>query len=365
MNNKVSRYQVGMLLFLLYCSLYIGLGGIILLRKSGDEILISMILGVIIGYIPLGMYLKVNSSLPKCNIYEKNTRLFGNFLGKILNTLILIIYICFYIIAIREIVIFSASKYLQNTPYFILGLLVIITSLIICFKGLECIFRISRLSFIATIIFIIIIEVSVLKYVEIGNIFPMLTGNNYIKDILSGAIFEASSCSILTVLLFTIRKDDIIENEKYNKTAIIFYTISGISLIIVMFLLLTCFAHKLSTLFRYPEYIGLKKIGFSSSELHLENLLAFRWIFYMLSLSLISLYGIKCGIENFVKDEKKVKWIVIIISVIAAILSEFILGNINHSIIIIKNYYTLFLALPLFIILTIIFIRCLMLKNKS
>ena len=350
MNNKVSRFQVGMLLFLLYCSLYIGLGDIILLRKSGDEILISMILGVIIGYIPLGMYLKVNSCLPKCNIYEKNTRLFGNFLGKILNTLILI---------------FSASKYLQNTPYFILGLLVIITSLIICFKGLECIFRISRLSFIATIIFIIIIEVSVLKYVEIGNIFPMLTGNNYIKDILSGAIFEASSCSILTVLLFTIRKDDIIENEKYNKTAIIFYTISGISLIIVMFLLHTCFDHKLSTLFRYPEYIDLKKIGFSSSELHLENLLAFRWIFYMLSLSLISLYGIKCGIENFVKDEKKVKWIVIIISVIAVILSEFILGNINHSIIIIKNYYTLFLALPLFIILTIIFIRCLMLKNKS
>ena len=94
MNNKISRYQVGMLLFLLYCSLYIGLGDIILLRKSGDEILISMILGVIIGYIPLFMYLKVNSSLPKCNIYEKNTRLFGNFLGKILNALILIIYIC-------------------------------------------------------------------------------------------------------------------------------------------------------------------------------------------------------------------------------------------------------------------------------
>lgn len=364
MNNKVSRYQVGMLLFLLYCSLYIGLGDIILLRKSKDEILISMILGMIIGYVPLFMYLKVNSCLPKYNIYEKNIKLFGNILGKILNILILIIYVCFYIIAIREIVIFASSKYLKNTPYFILGLLVIITSLIICFKGLECIFRISRLSFLVTILFILIIEIAVLKYVEIGNLFPMLTGNNYIKDILSGAIFEASSCSILTVLLFTIRKDDIKENEKYNKTAIIFYTISGISLIIVMFLLLTCFDHKLSTLFRYPEYIGLKKIGFSSSELHLENLLAFRWIFYMLSLSLISLYGIKCGIENFIKSKEKVKWIIIIISILSIILSKYVLGNINHSIILIKKYYTMFLAIPLFIILTIIFIRCLTIKKK-
>lgn len=363
MNNKVSRIQIGMFLALICCSLYLGISDIILLRKSGNEVLISMLLGTFLGLIPVLMYFKINSSFPDLNIYEKNVKIFGKTFGNILNFLILLIYIVMLTISIRSIVIFITSKYLQTTSYSLVGALVIITTVIICFKGLEVIARVSQLSFLASIFFMFVIEIFLIKYVDIGNVLPLMASNNYLSNIISGAMYHVSTCSILTTLLLTISKSSIKEPEKYNKTIIIFYLIGSLSLCLVMFFVISCFGYKVATLFRYPEYILLKKIGLSGSGLHLENLLAFRWIFYILSLTNIALYGIICGVKSFSKKTKLNKILTIIIAIICMYLGKFAFGNIPHSIIMIKKYYIPFIALPMFIILTIIFIRCLLIKG--
>lgn len=365
MNNKVSSIQIGMLLALVCCSFYLGISDIILLRTSENEVLIAMIIGVILGLIPVLMYLKVNSSLPNLNIYKKNIKLFGKVIGNIINILIIIIYMVMLTIAIRAIVIFVTSKYLQNTPFYFVGTLVIITCLIICFNGLETIARVSQLSFFASIVFMVIIEFFLIQYVEIGNIIPMISEGNYLSDIFKGAIYYAATCSLLSMLLLTISKSKIKDKEKYNKNIIIFYFIGSLSLVIVMFFVVSCFGYKMGSLFRYPEYILLKKIGISGSELHLENLLAFRWIFYMLALANLSLYGIIHGIKHFSKKIKLNKIITIVISLICMILGKLSFGDIPHSIIVVKNNYVLFIAIPMFIILLIMFIRCLFIKKES
>lgn len=365
MNNKVSSIQIGMLLALVCCSFYLGISDIILLRTSENEVLIAMIIGVILGLIPVLMYLKVNSCLPNLNIYKKNIKLFGKVIGNIINILIIIIYMVMLTIAIRAIVIFVTSKYLQNTPFYFVGTLVIITCLIICFNGLETIARVSQLSFFASIVFMVIIEFFLIQYVEIGNIIPMISEGNYLSDIFKGAIYYAATCSLLSMLLLTISKSKIKDKEKYNKNIIIFYFIGSLSLVIVMFFVVSCFGYKMGSLFRYPEYILLKKIGISGSELHLENLLAFRWIFYMLALANLSLYGIIHGIKHFSKKIKLNKIITIVISLICMILGKLSFGDIPHSIIVVKNNYVLFIAIPMFIILLIMFIRCLFIKKES
>lgn len=365
MNNKVSSIQIGMLLALVCCSFYLGISDIILLRTSENEVLIAMIIGVILGLIPVLMYLKVNSCLPNLNIYKKNIKLFGKVIGNIINILIIIIYMVMLTIAIRAIVIFVTSKYLQNTPFYFVGTLVIITCLIICFNGLETIARVSQLSFFASIVFMVIIEFFLIQYVEIGNIIPMISEGNYLSDIFKGAIYYAATCSLLSMLLLTISKSKIKDKEKYNKNIIIFYFIGSLSLVIVMFFVVSCFGYKMGSLFRYPEYILLKKIGISGSELHLENLLAFRWIFYMLALANLSLYGIIHGIKHFSKKIKLNKIITIVISLICMILGKLSFGDIPHSIIVVKNNYVLFIAIPMFIILLIMLIRCLFIKKES
>lgn len=365
MNNKISKFQISMFLALICSSLYLGLSNIILLRKSGNEVLISMIVGTILGLIPIFMYLKINSSLPKLNIYQKNISLFGKFFGNIINILYILIYIVMLIIATRSIIVFVTSKYLLNTPYIFVGLLVIITCLIICFKGLETIARVSQLMFIASLLFIIIIEISLIQFIEIKNILPLFSSNNYIFNIIDGAIYHVGSVSLLTMLLLAINKSKIKDQKNYNITIISFYLLTSLLLTIVMSFVISCFGYNLASLFRYPEYILLKKINISSSELHLENLLAFRWIFYAIALVNISLYGIICGIKNYIKKVKLSNMIIIIIAVVCIIIGDTVFKYVPKTIILVKDYYIPFIAIPMFLILLITFIKCLFLKKES
>lgn len=364
MNKKISGIQVGMLLYLICCSFYLGLNDIILLNKSSNQVLISMILGTLIGLIPVFMYLKINDTMSDLNIYEKNKKLFGKVFGSIINIIIILSYMIFLVIAIRAIVIFVTSKYLQVTPYIFVGFLAVLTCFIICYKGIETIARISQISFWASLILMIFIEIFLFRYVEIENILPIFT-ENYISNTLEGAIYHASTCGFLTLLLLSIKKSKIKNPKKYNITVLAFYLLSSVSLIIVMFFAVSCFGYKMASLFRYPEYILLKKIGLLNSELHLENLLAFRWIFYMLGLAIISLYGIMKGIENFNKNVKIKNILSFIIAIICMYSGKIIFGNIPHSIRMIKKYYIPVFALPVFILLSIIFIRCIIVKRKN
>ena len=364
MNNKVSKFQIGMLLSLICSRMYLGISDVVLLKKSNNEVLVSMIIGVIIGLIPVLMYLKINNTFPNLNIYEKNKKLFGNKIGYLFNFLILIVYMMMLTISVRAIVIFVTSKYLQFTPFILVGTLVIITSIIICFKGIETVARISQISFWASLILMITIELLLFKYIEIRNILPIFEGKNHINNIIQGSLYYASTCGLLTFLLLTINKTKVKDEKNYNKTIILFYLVGSLSLVIVMFFVVSCFGYKMGSIFRYPEYILLKKIGISNSELHLENLLAFRWIFYILALVNISLYGILTGIKNFIKNIKISKIMIVLISFFCMYIGKIIFGDIPHSILIIEKFYLPFIALPIFIIFLIIFIKCFFSKNK-
>ena len=365
MNNKVSKIQVGMLLSLIMCGYFLGMSDIMLLQNSKSEVLISMLLGMIIGIIPIIMYLKINDTYPDLNIYEKCSKLFGKKLGIFINILIIISYSIIFAVAIRTIIIFSTSKYLENTPYLMVGSFIVICCFFATFYGLEPLLRIAQVAFIITVLITILVETTILGYVDIGNLFPIFISKHPVLNIIYGALFFASTSSFLSILLLSIKKNEIRNNQNFNKIIIIFYIYGVLSLIIVMFFIITCFGYQIGNIFRYPEYMILKKIGFSSSELHLENLLGFRWIFYSLSLTCTALYGIITGVKNYTKNSKINKIIIMIISFTSMFLSKVILGTVPNTLMIIKDYYIYIIAIPMFILLSLIFIRCLFKKKES
>ena len=363
MNKKISKIQMGMLLSLIMCGYFLGMSDIMLLKKSSSEVIISMILGSILGIIPLLMYLRINDTYPNLNIYEKTSKLFGKKLGIIINILIIISYSLIFAIAIRTIVSFATSKYLENTPYFLVGTFVVICCFFACFNGLETMLRLAQIAFVITVLVAFLIEITVVGYIDINNILPIFSSNNPLTNIIYGAFYYAATASFLSVLLLSIKKSEIKNNKNFNKTAILFYFYSVISLTVVMFFVVSCFGYKMATLFRYPEYMVLKKIGFSSAELHLENLLAFRWVFYSLALTCTSLYGILTGLNKYSNNKKRNKIIAMVISFISLFISKKTLGTVPSALIIMKNYYIPFMAIPMFVLLSIIFIRCLFVKK--
>lgn len=365
MNNKVKSSQIGMFLILACCGLFLGLGDVILLRKSKNEVLIAMILGTIIGLIPILMMLKINSCYPKLNIYEKNLKLFGKKIGSIINIVLLLFSMYILTIVTRMIGLFVTGKYLQNTPYYIVGMLAIITNLIICFKGIEVIVRTSQITFFISLLFVILIEVLLVRYIQIDNIMPIILNKNHILGIFDGALYHMFSYSFLYIFFLSINKDKVIDKKAYNKTIIICYLIGSVALTLVMFFILSCFGYNLSTLFRFPEYLLLKKIEISNTGLHLENLLAFRWIFYMVALGNIVTYNIICITNSFKIEKKKANYVVIFLAILCLILSKLIFYNVSLAIKNVKIYYVPFFAFPIFILITITFFKCLFIKEKN
>ena len=365
MNNKISKIQLGMILSLLICSMHLGLGDIILLDKANNKVLISMIIGTLIGFIPIIMYLKINSILENKNIYEKNIKLFGKKIGFIFNIIIFIIHFFMLIISIKSIVIFITSKYLQDTPFLVSGLLVIITIIIISFCNIEGIARTLQICFILSIIFMITVEILLINYININNVFPIFTGNKIIKEITCGALYFASQTSILSFLLLTINKDKINNKKNFNKTIVFFYLFGCIALTFSMYFVVSSFGYNMALMFRYPEYIILKKITLANTDLHLENLLAFRWNFYMLTLGVISLYGIINLIKTYSNNRKINKRLILIISFLSVVISKYLFGTIIDGIIFMKKYYVKYIASSIFILFLIVFIRCLFVKKHS
>ena len=223
MNKKVSNIQMGMLLSLIICGYFLGMSDMILLRNSKSEVIISMLIGTIIGLIPVFMYLKINSTYPNLNIYEKCLKMFGKIIGTFINFLMFISYISIFCIAIRTIISFTVSKYLESTPYIVVGLLVSISCLIAVFKGLEAMLRLARISFAITVSFTLIIETSILGYVDINNLLPIFASKSYITNLIYGSLYFAATSSFLTVLLLSIKKNDVKNNKNFNKTIILFY----------------------------------------------------------------------------------------------------------------------------------------------
>ena len=365
MNNKVSSAGMGMLLSLVMCGYFLGMADVMLLRYSYSEVLLSMFLGSVIGLIPIMMYIKINDCYPKLNIYEKTVKLFGKKIGLLINILIIISYSFIFAIAIRTIISFATSKYLENTPYLVVGTFVVICCFFAVFNKLETMIRLAQGAFITTVVIALLIETTVLGYIDINNILPMFVYKNRLINIVQGSLFYAATSSFLSVLLLSIKKDEIRNNKEYNKIVIMYYLYGVLSLTVVMFFITSCFGYEISTIFRYPEYMVLKKIGFSSAELHLENLLAFRWTFYSLALTCTSLYGILTGINKYSKNEKKNKILTAIIAFISMYIGKVFLGSVPDALIIMKKYYITFMAIPMFILLSIIFIRCLFTKKES
>lgn len=359
MNNKVSSLQICMFFVLIFCSLYLGISDIILLQLSKNDLLLSLIIGSFLGLIFLFMYIKINDTYQELNIFEKNKKLFKRF-EKIINFFILIIYFLFFIISINSISSFIINKYLENTSYILITLLIVIICFITSLKGLEVLLRFSQICFFISLILMILIELSLLKYVEFQNILPITVN---INNIFNGSIYYIFSSSFLIFLLLTIKKNDVFNKEKYNKLIIIFYIISSIILILVSFFVLSCFGYKMTSLFKYPEYVLLKKIGLSNSELHLENLLSFRWIFYILSLSNISFYGIKTYFNHKSNNIKKNNVIILFLALIGILISYKLYNSNNILIIILKKYYILFFIFPV-LLFFIIFLKCILKKDN-
>lgn len=217
-----------------FCSrvLFIGIGLSYLLDLNGSSLLISMLIGLLIGYFIIDR--------TKYNKHNELIFLLLISLGSSISNM-------------------CHTLYLENTSLLFIIIFTMLISFMISFIKRRAYIRLSENLFNWSIFIFITMCFSLIPFIKIDYIRPFEVPN--IIDIIKGSMLFAATSILPSYVL----------NEKNKKE----YLIGSISIIILTFLILTVLGEKEALLYRYPEYVVLKRVKFLNFVSNFENIFFF------------------------------------------------------------------------------------------
>lgn len=324
--KKLSSLQFCAIEYFLILANNVGLTTYILFNYAAQDGLISIILGTILGLIPLTIYIKLINTKPELNIFEKIEDKFKNS-AKIIN-IILVLGVAFFTATnYNNLINFISSQYLSKTPQIIISLSFLPAIIYILNKGTTVIGRTVFILLIISTSFVFLTIIGLIWQIKIDNIFPIL--EHGIKNpIICSLIYITYNITPL-FLLTIIPKNEIIDKEKLNKRIIITYIIANTIILIMFFLTLSILGTNLANLYQYPEYDVLKKVSLIGFIERTESTISLRWTFYVFTITTIGILFIsKYIIHTFkIKNEKTNKKIIFLISLTIVLWGKFIFQN--------------------------------------
>ena len=354
--KKISSIQFCTIEYFLILANNLGLTSHILFNYAKQDAIISIILGTIIGLIPLSIYIKIINIKPELNIFEKIEDIFKN-KGKIINLILVLAISLFIATNYNNLINFISSQYLSKTPKIIIALSFLPAIIFLSQKGTTVLGRTVFILLIICSLFVLLTILGLIWQIEIDNILPILE-NEIKKPLLCSIIYVAYNITPL-FLLTIIPKNEIMDKEKLNKRIIITYIIANIIILLMFFITLSVLGANLANLYQYPEYDVLKKVSLIGFIERTESMISLRWTFYSFTITIVGILFISKYIKHIfkIKNKKTNKKIISIISTIIVLY-----GNI-----IFQSSYKLskitFLRLPILIIITMILIPLITLKK--
>ena len=149
------------------------------------------------------------------------------------------------------------------------------------------------------------------------------------KPILDNNIFNIFDCSVIFIgvniaqlfFLTIIPKNDIINYSKKNN--LIFYIITCLNLLDILFLTISIFGIDLSTLYEYPGFQILKRVNILGVFDRMESILSIEALLSLfIRISLMIFYAKEIITQTFKLNEKTNKYITTFICLIVVILSN-------------------------------------------
>lgn len=198
------------------------------------------------------------------------------------------------IISLTILVNMGHTLYLRNTPLILLVSFPVICCAIISTSKKTALIRIANIFFIYSIFLFFLKIFGLYSHIDMNNLLPMNSAPY--RNIIFGAIVYMM-VSVVPVLSLNDISD--------KKNTIIMYLVSSITISMVSFLAIGVLGYKEVQLYRYPEYVMLKRIEFLNFVNNVDNFLNFAII-----LDLI--FTISLSFKNIDIKGKKLKYITII-----------------------------------------------------
>ena len=270
------------------------------------------IIGIILGLIPLLLFVILLNYKKELNIYEKIDKLFKK-TGIFINIIITILVYILIIIYFKNIINFIEINYLYNTNSLLISIVISISIIYTCTKSINVLFRLTNILFFIFIIFFIISILGLLNGLNFNNLLPFL--EHGIKKPLNISLIHITYTVLSLFILLMIPKKDIYQNNKLNKYIIIFYLLGSLSIIIITIFTISILGIDLSKLYKYPEFIILGRISTTGFFQRFESILGTQFIITtFIMLCICFMYIKNCYKHLFTKKEDLFIIILIIIT---------------------------------------------------
>lgn len=299
----INKRQYIILSFFLTRALFLGGCFSLLVKLTKNSMLIAGGIGILVGYFLLYLLYKMKSTVSS----------------------VVKVLICVFILLINTLSsnMLTSNYLLSNTPTFFILFLFFVVLLYGNSKKTEIIARVSEVVILFSFLIYVLGYIGISTNIDFTKLFPIMNSNftNVMKGII---IFSAAS--LLPNILLLDYKDKL----KFKDISI-GYIIGCISILLIMFFILTIYGSELSSIARFPEYLILKKINIMNYITNLENVLVMEWI---VNIIICCLFSIKV-LSSCLKDIKLLFYLVII--TLFAGCELFLFRNYSY-VLFIKNY---------------------------
>ena len=348
--KKITNLQIGSLVYFIMHANFIGITFNSISHLLKEDSYLGIILGSIIGLIPMLVYLYIFNYEPSLNINEKNIKLFGKHLGNIINIIISIFTLIIITISFSNLVNIIHSDYLSKTPMILVVITFLIPIYYSVYTGLKSICRASLMFLFIILILVIISNLGLLIQININNFKPFFYNN---INLFKGSIYFVIYNITPLYLINTIPKSNIVNNNKTNKCIVTFYFISILSLLTTTLNIIGIFGTKLTSLYHYPEFQILKHVSIIGISSRIDSILFIEWIFDILVFIIIGLYYIVSTSHSIIKEKNNIFLTIYCILILS--LTLIIPNNLFISLISIKILPTIIITFTLTIFTLMLF----------
>ena len=354
--NKISTRELFTVLVSLFILVFPKIATQIILNKGNTSSLLVLVIGFILGLIPLFIIIFLSNKSNNKSIFVYNKDNF-KILGSIINILYISLFLFLLFVLSYTILNFTINQLLVRNSYYIVAFIYSsLIALAVC-KGKEIICRSSLILYFLLMISVIFGFIMLIPEVTLDNMLPIIS-TNY-KTIISLAFTIPSYSVLLFICILCLNKNDIVDKEKLNKRIIQAYLVGSFIVLLFYFFIIGVYGIDLASIYIYPEYYLFKKINLFNFIQRVENIMATS--FYISSFSGICfmIYFIKIYFKDTFKIENKIKInvFVFIITILISFFSTYMFTHYKIQVLILKFPYIfgcIFIVLLVNFILSII-----------
>lgn len=325
--KKYKLSQIAGVVYLLVLANYLGTTSNTVINLAKQDAWFSILIGFLIGFIPLFVFFKIMDYKPDLNIAQKNINIFGKKIGNIINIILMITTFIILTSICWTTDNFIGSQYLHRTPTLFIGICGSSCLIYMLNNDIHTILRSLFILFIIGFSLYIFGTIGLINQFKLNNLKPFFE-HGFISPLL--ASFKTITYNILPLFFITIFPKNMIENsEKLNKVVIKAYLLGGTIMFIIILLTIGSFGPKLSQLFQYTAYHLLKNITLFGFIDRIESLISIRWILYFIGFAVIAFYFNSVILNSIIKINKKVNILINFVFVLGSIIISEIVFN-NH-----------------------------------